>query len=144
MDKLKDRLKSAGSPRRGKRQQVALIASVTPDLTAKLKAEARQLRRTEVGGKGGGRPDMKAGRRHRIPATCLRCSRSKADYGAYKFCPRCAVREPGEYGAARSAPVQLRIRALGQSAAGVAAIVEHEGSVILALNKAWADPKSSA
>jgi len=60
MDKLKDRLKSAaivlGAITDGK---VALIAGVTPDLTAKLKAgELVNYVAQQVGGKGGGRPDM--------------------------------------------------------------------------------------
>jgi len=60
MDKLKDRLKSAaivlGAVNDGK---VALIAGVTQDLTAKLKAgELVNYVAQQVGGKGGGRPDM--------------------------------------------------------------------------------------
>jgi len=60
MDKLKDRLKSAaivlGSVQDGK---VTLIAGVTPDLTGKLKAgELVNYVAQQVGGKGGGRPDM--------------------------------------------------------------------------------------
>jgi alanyl-tRNA synthetase len=60
MDKLKDRLKSAaivlGSVTDGK---VALIAGVTADLTGKLKAgELVNYVAQQVGGKGGGRPDM--------------------------------------------------------------------------------------
>jgi alanyl-tRNA synthetase len=60
MDKLKDRLKSAaivlGAVNDGK---VALIAGVTPDLTGKLKAgELVNYVAQQVGGKGGGRPDM--------------------------------------------------------------------------------------
>jgi alanyl-tRNA synthetase len=60
LDKLKDRLKSAaivlGSVSDGK---VALIAGVTPDLTAKLKAgDLVNYVAQQVGGKGGGRPDM--------------------------------------------------------------------------------------
>jgi alanyl-tRNA synthetase len=60
MDKLKDRLKSAaivlGSVQDGK---VALIAGVTSDLTGKLKAgELVNYVAQQVGGKGGGRPDM--------------------------------------------------------------------------------------
>ena len=60
MDKLKDRLKSAaivlGAVNDGK---VALIAGVTADLTAKLKAgELVNFVAQQVGGKGGGRPDM--------------------------------------------------------------------------------------
>jgi alanyl-tRNA synthetase len=60
MDKLKDRLKSAaivlGAVNDGK---VALIAGVTSDLTAKVKAgELVNFVAQQVGGKGGGRPDM--------------------------------------------------------------------------------------
>ena len=60
VDRLKDRLKSAaivlGSVADGK---VSLIAGVTPDLTAKLKAgELVNYVAQQVGGKGGGRPDM--------------------------------------------------------------------------------------
>ena len=60
MDKLKDRLKSAaivlGAVNDGK---VSLIAGVTPDLTGKLKAgELVNFVAQQVGGKGGGRPDM--------------------------------------------------------------------------------------
>ncbi|MGH8675176.1 MAG: alanine--tRNA ligase [Burkholderiales bacterium] len=60
MDKLKNRLKSAaivlGAVNDGK---VALIAGVTPDLTAKLKAgELVNFVAQQVGGKGGGRADM--------------------------------------------------------------------------------------
>ena len=60
MDKLKDRLKSAaivlGAVNDGK---VSLIAGVTPDLTAKVKAgELVNFVAQQVGGKGGGRPDM--------------------------------------------------------------------------------------
>jgi alanyl-tRNA synthetase len=60
MDKLKDKLKSAaivlGAVSDGK---VALIAGVTADLTAKVKAgELVNFVALQVGGKGGGRPDM--------------------------------------------------------------------------------------
>jgi len=60
MDKLKDRLKSAaivlGSVADGK---VTLIAGVTSDLTGKVKAgELVNHVAQQVGGKGGGRPDM--------------------------------------------------------------------------------------
>ncbi len=60
MDKLKDRLKPAaivlGAVNDGK---VALIAGVTADLTGKLKAgELVNYVAQQVGGKGGGRPDM--------------------------------------------------------------------------------------
>jgi alanyl-tRNA synthetase len=60
MDKLKDRLKSAaivlGAVSDGK---VALIAGVTADLTGKVKAgDLVNFVAQQVGGKGGGRPDM--------------------------------------------------------------------------------------
>jgi len=60
LDRLKDRLKSAvivlGAADQGK---VSLIAGVTSDLTAKLKAvELVNFVAQQVGGKGGGRPDM--------------------------------------------------------------------------------------
>ncbi len=60
LDKLKDKLKSAaivlGSSHEGK---VSLIAGVTADLTGKLKAgELVNFVAQQVGGKGGGRPDM--------------------------------------------------------------------------------------
>ena len=60
MDKLKERLKSAaivlGAVNDGK---VSLIAGVTADLTGKLKAgELVNFVAQQVGGKGGGRPDM--------------------------------------------------------------------------------------
>jgi alanyl-tRNA synthetase len=60
VDKLKDRLKSAaivlGTAADGK---VALIAGVTPDLVAKIKAgELVNYVAQQVGGKGGGRADM--------------------------------------------------------------------------------------
>ncbi len=60
LDQLKDRLKSAaivlGAVNDGK---VALIAGVTPDLTGKVKAgELVNYVAQQVGGKGGGRPDM--------------------------------------------------------------------------------------
>ena len=60
LDKLKDKLKSAaivlGSTEGGR---VSLIAGVTPDLTARLKAgELVNYVAQQVGGKGGGRPDM--------------------------------------------------------------------------------------
>jgi alanyl-tRNA synthetase len=60
LDKLKDKLKSAaivlGSVESGK---VTLIAGVTSDLTAKIKAgELVNFVAQQVGGKGGGRPDM--------------------------------------------------------------------------------------
>jgi alanyl-tRNA synthetase len=60
VDRLKDKLKSAaivlGAVNDGK---VALIAGVTADLTAKVKAgELVNYVAQQVGGKGGGRPDM--------------------------------------------------------------------------------------
>jgi len=59
-DKLRDKLKSCalvlGSSLDGK---VALIAAVTPDLTARLKAgELVNFVASQVGGKGGGKPDL--------------------------------------------------------------------------------------
>ncbi|MDI1310061.1 MAG: alanine--tRNA ligase [Methylotenera sp.] len=60
MDKLKDKLKSAtivlASVNDGK---VSLAAGVTPDLTTKIKAgELVNFVAQQVGGKGGGKPDM--------------------------------------------------------------------------------------
>jgi alanyl-tRNA synthetase len=60
LDKLKDKLKSAAivlaAVTDGK---VSLIAGVTPDLIARLKAgELVNMVAQQVGGKGGGRPDM--------------------------------------------------------------------------------------
>jgi alanyl-tRNA synthetase len=60
MDQLKERLKSAaivlGAVSDGK---VSLVAGVTPDLTARVKAgELVNYVAQQVGGKGGGRPDM--------------------------------------------------------------------------------------
>ena len=60
MDKLKDKLKTAAivlaSVADGK---VSLIAGVTADATAKVKAgELVNFVAQQVGGKGGGRPDM--------------------------------------------------------------------------------------
>ena len=60
MDKLKDKLKCAAivlaSTAEGK---VSLAAGVTSDLTGKLKAgELVNFVAQQVGGKGGGRPDM--------------------------------------------------------------------------------------
>jgi alanyl-tRNA synthetase len=60
LDKLKDKLKSCavvlGAVEGGK---VSLIAGVSPDLTAKIKAgELVNFVAQQVGGKGGGRPDM--------------------------------------------------------------------------------------
>jgi alanyl-tRNA synthetase len=60
LDKLKDKLKSAAivlAVVEG--DKVSLIAGVTPDLIAKIKAgELVNLVAQQVGGKGGGRPDM--------------------------------------------------------------------------------------
>ncbi len=60
LDKLKDKLKSAAivlaAAEGGK---ITLIAGVTPDLTARVKAgELVNFVALQVGGKGGGRPDM--------------------------------------------------------------------------------------
>ena len=60
MDKLKDKLKSAvivlGSRAEGK---VQLAAGVTPDLLGKVKAgDLVKFVAEQVGGKGGGKPDM--------------------------------------------------------------------------------------
>ncbi|MDP2694178.1 MAG: alanine--tRNA ligase [Gallionella sp.] len=60
LDKLKDKLKSAAivlaAVADGK---VSLIAGVTPDLTARIKAgDLVNMVAQQVGGKGGGRPDM--------------------------------------------------------------------------------------
>jgi len=60
MDKLKDKLKSAAivlaSINEGK---VSLAAGITTDLTAKMKAgELVNFVAQQVGGKGGGKPDM--------------------------------------------------------------------------------------
>jgi alanyl-tRNA synthetase len=60
MDKLRDKLRSAAivlaAVDGGK---VSLIAGVTPDMTAKVKAgELVNFVAQQVGGKGGGRPDM--------------------------------------------------------------------------------------
>ena len=60
LDSLKDKLKSAaivlGAVNDGK---VSLIAGVTADLTGKVKAgELVNYVAQQVGGKGGGRPDM--------------------------------------------------------------------------------------
>ncbi|MGT2492787.1 DHHA1 domain-containing protein [Cupriavidus basilensis] len=66
MDKLKDKLGTAaivlGAVADGK---VSLIAGVTADATARVKAgELVNFVAQQVGGKGGGRPDMAAGWRH--------------------------------------------------------------------------------
>ena len=60
LDKLKDKLKSAAivlaAVAEGK---VSLIAGVTPDLIARIKAgELVNMVAQQIGGKGGGRPDM--------------------------------------------------------------------------------------
>ncbi|NLY26194.1 MAG: alanine--tRNA ligase [Alcaligenaceae bacterium] len=62
-DQLKDKLKSAvvllATISEGK---VSLVAGVTPDLTAKVKAgDLLAMVAAQVGGKGGGRPDMAMG-----------------------------------------------------------------------------------
>ncbi|MCZ7660287.1 MAG: DHHA1 domain-containing protein [Xanthobacteraceae bacterium] len=60
MDKLKDRLKSAAIVLAAvDGAKVSLIAGVTADATAKVKAgELVNFVARQVGGKGGGRPDM--------------------------------------------------------------------------------------
>ncbi len=60
MDKLKDRLRSAAIVLAAvDGAKVSLIAGVTPDATAKVKAgELVNFVARQVGGKGGGRPDM--------------------------------------------------------------------------------------
>jgi alanyl-tRNA synthetase len=60
MDKLKDKLKSAAIVLAAvEGEKVTLIAGVTADLTAKVKAgELVNFVALQVGGKGGGRPDM--------------------------------------------------------------------------------------
>jgi alanyl-tRNA synthetase len=60
LDKLKDKLKSAVIVLASvKEEKVSLIAGVTADLTGKLKAgELVNFVAQQVGGKGGGRPDM--------------------------------------------------------------------------------------
>src|SRR4029078_12275408 len=60
MDKLKDKLKSAAIVLGAiEGDRVTLIAGVTSDLTAKVKAgELVNFVAQQVGGKGGGRPDM--------------------------------------------------------------------------------------
>jgi alanyl-tRNA synthetase len=60
LDKLKDKLKSAAIVLAAvEGDKVALIAGVTSDLTAKVKAgELVNFVAQQVGGKGGGRPDM--------------------------------------------------------------------------------------
>jgi alanyl-tRNA synthetase len=60
LDKLKDKLKSAAIVLAALSEgKVSLIAGVTPDLIAKIKAgELVNMVAQQVGGKGGGRPDM--------------------------------------------------------------------------------------
>jgi alanyl-tRNA synthetase len=60
MDKLRDKLKSAAIVLASSDgSKVSLIAGVTPDLVAKVKAgELVNFVAQQVGGKGGGRPDM--------------------------------------------------------------------------------------
>ncbi|MBI5107464.1 MAG: alanine--tRNA ligase [Rhodocyclales bacterium] len=60
LDKLKDKLKSAAIVLASRHEgKVSLIAGVTSDLTGKLKAgELVNFVAQQVGGKGGGRPDM--------------------------------------------------------------------------------------
>jgi len=60
MDKLKDKLKSAAIVLAAVSEgRVSLIAGVTADLTAKVKAgELVNMVAGQIGGKGGGRPDM--------------------------------------------------------------------------------------
>jgi alanyl-tRNA synthetase len=60
MDKLKDRLKSSAIVLASSQgEKVSLIAGVTQDLIAKVKAgELVNFVASQVGGKGGGRPDM--------------------------------------------------------------------------------------
>jgi NADH pyrophosphatase NudC (nudix superfamily) len=60
----------------------------------------------------------------------------------YRFCPRCA--QPlaaGEYGGTQRLGCACGFVHWDNPLPVVAAIVEHEGGVILARNKAWADPK---
>ena len=60
LDRLKDKLKSAVIVlAAAEGSKVSLVAGVTPDLTGKLKAgELVNFVAQQVGGKGGGRPDM--------------------------------------------------------------------------------------
>jgi NADH pyrophosphatase NudC (nudix superfamily) len=61
---------------------------------------------------------------------------------AYKFCPCCAKRlAPGEYGGAQRLGCDCGFVHWDNPLPVVAAIVEHEGGVILARNQAWPDPK---
>jgi NADH pyrophosphatase NudC (nudix superfamily) len=60
----------------------------------------------------------------------------------YRFCPRCA--EPlaaGEFGGAPRLGCACGFVHWDNPLPVVAAIVEHDGGVILARNQAWADPK---
>jgi len=60
----------------------------------------------------------------------------------YRFCPRCA--QPlaaGEYGGVPRSGCACGFVHWDNPLPVVAAIVEHDGGVILARNKAWADPK---
>ena len=63
LDKLKDKLKSAAILLAAiDGEKVSLIAGVTPDLTSKVKAgELVTHVASQIGGKGGGRPDMAQG-----------------------------------------------------------------------------------
>jgi len=60
LDKLKDKLRTATIVLAASDgAKVSLIAGVTPDLTAKVKAgELVNYVAQQIGGKGGGRPDM--------------------------------------------------------------------------------------
>ena len=60
LDKLKDKLKNAAIVLAAvDGDKISLIAGVTPGLTAKIKAgELVNMVAQQVGGKGGGRPDM--------------------------------------------------------------------------------------
>ena len=60
LDKLRDKLKSAAVVLAASEgDKVSLIAGVTPDLISKVKAgELVNFVAQQVGGKGGGRPDM--------------------------------------------------------------------------------------
>lgn len=60
----------------------------------------------------------------------------------YRFCPRCAqALAAGEYGGAQRLGCACGFVHWDNPLPVVAAIVEHEGGVILARNKAWPDPK---
>jgi alanyl-tRNA synthetase len=59
MDKLKDKLKTAAIITAVNDGKVSLIAGVTADSTSKVKAgDLVNFVAQQVGGKGGGRPDM--------------------------------------------------------------------------------------